>query len=212
MPRSKTILQNEFPYHVTARCINKQWFSIPMESVWDIVTSQLFFINWSFEIKIHAFVLMNNHLHLLISTPQSNLNQAMNWFMRETTRTFNKISNRINQAWGGPYFRCIVNSHHYYLNAYKYIYANPTVAGLTDRCEDYKYSSLHSLLGKSHLPFPMAYDETLFSDIDSTLEWLNKTPNKDSWAAVEKALGKSQFKLPRSKNGKKQNTLEINLL
>jgi len=36
MPRAKTILQNEFPYNITARCINKEWFNLKMDTVWNI--------------------------------------------------------------------------------------------------------------------------------------------------------------------------------
>ncbi|MCB9024791.1 MAG: barstar family protein [Bdellovibrionaceae bacterium] len=73
IPRPKAILQNEFPYHVSARCINKEWFHIPMENVWDIFCRQLTYISWVYDAKVHAFVLKNNHFHLLVSTPRSNL-------------------------------------------------------------------------------------------------------------------------------------------
>ena len=41
MPRAKTILQNEYPYSISARCINKEWFSLPIDFVWDVFSEEL---------------------------------------------------------------------------------------------------------------------------------------------------------------------------
>lgn len=212
MPRAKSILQSEFPYHVTARCWNKEWFSLPLHEVWDIFSEQLTFMRWGFQAEILAFVLMNNHFHLLIRTPQSNLDKIMAFFMRETTRSINKRIGRINQAFGGPHFRCVIESHHYYMHAYKYVYLNPVKGGLVSRCEDYSFSSLNFLLGGSKASFPMHFDDTLFSDIPGTLNWLNRSVDDKAWDYVHNAMHRKHFKLAKVNYSRNENPLEKLLL
>jgi putative transposase len=210
MGRPKTILQSEFPYHVSARCINKDWFSISMDEVWEIMSDQLFFIHHAFQVRIHAFLLMNNHFHLIISTPLSNLDEAMAWFMRETSRTLTRAGNRINQTYGGRHFRSILKSHHYFLNAYKYLYHNPLHAKICESVLDYPYSSLPGLLGQQRLIFPVIEDTTLFTNIDETIRWLNCRPEEENWLKVTKAIRKAEFAFA-SKN-KRPHPLEFDTL
>lgn len=197
MPRFSTQLQSQFPYHVGARCINREWFHVPIDEVWEIMSEQLFFVHHAYNARILAFILMSNHFHLMIQTPDENLNEIMSWFMRETSRALTKSSKRINQAYGARYFRSILNSHHYYLHSYKYLYANSVQAGLVARVEDYPFSSLPGLLGIKPLYFTVAEDATLFADVEGTLSWLNRPVSEDHWGSVKKALRKKQFKLPK---------------
>ncbi len=165
-------------------------------------------MNWAYGVEIHAFVLMNNHFHLMVSTPKLNLSEAMCFFMREITRSLNRETGRINQAFGGPHFRCIVESPIYYLHCYKYIYYNPVKAGLSESCESYPYSSLHFLLGQSKATFSTAYDDTLFASLKQTLEWLNRPVDDQAWSSVELALAKSKFKLAKINYSRGENPLE----
>jgi len=210
MARKPTILQSEFPYNVSARCINRDWFSIPMTDVWKIFCDQLYFIHYAYDVQIHAFVLMANHFHLIISTPQANISAAMKWFMQETSRHLAGTGGRINLTYGDRYFKCIMESHHYYLNAYKYLYHNPIKAGICTNILDYPFSSLQGLLGKDPMHFPVIEDTTLFSGVDSTIEWLNQKPLEQNWDAVRTALRKRIFRLPRI--NKRLHDLEIDTL
>jgi len=197
MPRRRSILQSEFPYNIGARCINRDWFSLPMDHVWEIMSEQLTFIHHAYRVKIHAFLLMHNHFHLILSTPDANLSQAMEWFMRESSRTLTRAGNRINQTYGGRHFRSVMKSHHYFLNAYKYLYHNPIKAGICENVLDYPYSTLPGLLGHRRLHIPVVEDLTLFSEIESTLTWLNKKPSDENWEAVRNACRKREFKFAK---------------
>lgn len=183
-----------------------------MPLVWEIMSEQLYFLNIAFNVQIHAFVLMSNHFHLLISTPEANLSAAMAVFMRETSRAITKSAHRINNTYGQRFSRTIIGSNHYFLHAYKYVYRNPVKAGLCDRVETYPYSTLNGLLGLSHLLIPIAEDTTLFSDLEGTLNWLNREPSGKSWDAVRHALMKAEFKLAKDRDTKKPHALEANAL
>jgi REP element-mobilizing transposase RayT len=200
MPRKPTVLQSEFPYHISARCINREWFSLPLPWVWKILSEQLYFLYYSFDVHILAFVLMNNHFHLMVQTPKSNLSDAMAWFMRESSRELVRLGNRINQTYGGPHFRSVIRSSHYYLHAYKYLYHNPIAANLCEDILEYPYSTLPGLLGRTPLLIPVQEDHTLFNDVDGTLRWLNSKPDEENWKAVRKALRRSEFRIGRENN------------
>ncbi len=212
MPRSKSILQSEFPYHVSGRCINKEWFGLPLNQVWDIMSDQLNFVSYAYHAQIHSFVLMNNHFHLLISTPDSNLDVIMARFMKECSRYINDLSGRINQAYRARHFRSLIETDFYAQQVYKYVYRNPVKAKLVERCELYPFSSLSFLLGQTQACFPVTEDTFLFSNLEKTLDWLNTPATDEDWENISKALKKSKFKLAINLRSKKFNPLEFRLI
>jgi REP element-mobilizing transposase RayT len=170
-----------------------------MEDVWSNSTSYLYFIKYAFELRLHAFVLMPNHFHLIVSTPRQNLSEAMNYFMREMSRSVNNQAQQINQLWGARFHRCEVDSYQYYLNAYKYVYYNPVKAILVDRCELYRFSTLNGLIDASN-SFLSIEDDIIFSGaLEDNLRWINRKPNPDDLEAVRLALRRKKFKLPSRK-------------
>ncbi len=210
MGRPHTILQAEFSYNVGARCINKDWFSIPMNEVWEIMSEHLNFIHHGFDARIQAFVLMSNHYHMLLRTPLANIDHIMAWFNRETSRTLTRAGNRINQTYGGKYFRSVITSPHYFLNAYKYTYYNPVKAGICANVLDYPYSTLPGLLGRRKILIPVQEDLILFSDVEGTLSWLNRAPSEKNWKAVRAALHRPEFYF--AKLSGRPHPLEVNAL
>ncbi len=206
MARTKVPLQSQFPYHVSARCINRERFEIPMPHVWEIMTNQLYFVQQAFGVRVTAFVLMTNHFHLIVQTPDSNLDLVMRWFMRETSLSLNRAGSRINQTYGSRFFRSMIATDLYLLHAYKYVYLNPVRAGLAESVLDYQYSSLPGVLGLQPLPFAV-HDDILLPAVEETLEWLDLTPDQKNWESVRKALRRKVFQL--GKVQKKDNPLEI---
>lgn len=151
---------------------------------------------------------MQNHFHLIASTPSSNLDQCMHRFMGATSRRLTQSGNRINQTYAGRYFKTILNTQFYFLNAYKYIYHNPVKAGISNQAEEYQFSTLHGLLGKSHLLIPTEEDTTLFSSVDKTLNWINEKTSDQKWEAVTWALKKPHFKSKTCRRTRKPVLLE----
>lgn len=198
------------PYHITARCINKEWFCHP-DIAWDIFSEQLWFISNAYNLKVHNFVMMPNHFHLIASSPDANLSAAMQWFMSQTSRSLTRASNRINETYGERFHRSHIGNYHYYLQCYKYVYFNPKKAGLVDKVESYKYSSMRGLLGLSRLNFPV-FDSLLSesNSLERTLRWLNESPNSDDWETIRKASKKAEFKIARTDS--RPSKLETRLL
>lgn len=214
MPRKIVPISSEHPYHITARCINREWFNLPLETVWSIMEDYLFIVHHGFQIKVHSFVLMGNHFHLLVSSPQGNLSSAMNYFMRETSREISRLSGRINQTYGGRYHRSLITNYHHFVNVYKYVYQNPVRAKFKGRVEEYVHSTLAGILGVRRLIIPLEQDSILFNPSldEACLAWLNRLPHEDDVEALRKALKRPCFKLTKNRKSNRPSHLENQLL
>ncbi len=196
MPRKKFFPTDLYPYHVTVRSHNKEWFDLPMIDVWDIFSRYLYFITMAYGVRIHAFVLMSNHFHMLITTPNANLDQAMNYLLREVSKAINRENGNINQVFGGPYHWSVIKSRIYYEFAYKYVYRNPVEARICSRVESYPYSTLRGLMGLDRLPFPAFDNMNLISNPAQRLSWLNSPyPDIEILETIRNALKKQEFEL-----------------
>jgi REP element-mobilizing transposase RayT len=212
MPRPLYIPHSEFPYHVTARSHNKQQFSIPLDDLWQLMCSELFTLYHLYDFRIHNFVLMPNHFHMIVTTPNANLPDGMCYFMTQVSKSINNLSGNINQNFGARHYKCLMPSYHYYLNAYKYVYRNPVKAKLCQKVEDYKYSSIQMYLGQQTIKFPLTEDSLLMNNIDFTLSWLNSKHDEEDWASLRGALRKGKLILPKNRLTREPHKLETNLL
>lgn len=196
MPRMRRVLQPVYPYHVTIRSINKIQFEENVGKLWSFSCDLLLFCSYAFKIQIHAFVLMNNHYHMLVRTPDANLDKFMNYFNRELSREITFRTGRINQKFGARYHASIVGDLSYYHNVYKYVYRNPVEAQLCDRVEDYKYSSINFVLGREKYLFPVfdTYFETI-EDHWPNLGWLNTSYEKVEIIKIKTGLRSPYFSL-----------------
>lgn len=100
--------------------------------------------------RVHAWVLMENHYHLLLETPLGNLVDGMRWLQNTYTRRFNVRNSMWGHVFGGRY-KAILLDHddeegYYYRSLLDYIHLNPARAGLLSDAGaglvDYKWSSL----------------------------------------------------------------------
>jgi REP element-mobilizing transposase RayT len=208
MPRKKFIRTAEYPYHVTGRCINREWFSIPLPEVWGIFSDYLHFISHAYEVRIHSFVLMSNHFHLLISTPKANLDEAMEYLLREVSRHIGRDSGRINQVFGGPYHWTVIKNGVHYSHAYKYVYRNPVQAGMCKRVQDYPFSTLRGLIGIDRLTVPAFDNLGLVQDPFLQLKWLNLAYEEEAREMIRLALRRKEFAFPRDEKTKRQSVLD----
>ena len=104
-----------------------------------------------FEIDIFAYVLMDNHYHLLFRTNRANLCRSMQWFGATYTKRFNLRHNRSGHLFQGRFKNMLVQNDAYLLQLSYYIHRNPLRAAVVRRSADYKWSSYWAYAyGKSH--------------------------------------------------------------
>ena len=95
-----------------------------------------------FGVDVHAYVLMTNHFHLLV-TPQtdSGLPQMMQAVGRSYVRYFNDLQVRSGSLWEGRYRSTLIQTDRYLLACMAYIDLNPVRAGMVGAAADYPWSS-----------------------------------------------------------------------
>ncbi len=147
---------------------------------------------------IHGLVLMDNHFHLIISTPNANISKVMYWFMKTVTLDIQKKSKRINKIFGGRYKACLITTKKYLFNATRYIYQNPLRAEICNKAEDYPYSTLHTITANFKLPFHLE------PNCDMDLETINQLYTETENEVVKKALRKTKFSLQKDRVTRKE--------
>lgn len=99
---------------------------------------------------VHAYVLMTNHVHLLV-TPQAEgaVGRMMQSVGRRYVRYVNDSLSRTGTLWEGRYKSSMVDSERYVLACYRYIELNPVRAGMVAGPDEYRWSSFAANAGGS---------------------------------------------------------------
>ena len=200
MPRTNIIRTNEFPYHVTSRANNHDWFNLHMDDAWRIALRALKYAYEKYPVKVHAFVLMNNHYHLLLTTPNSDIDLFMQAFNKRFSDYLKIETKYVNRMFGGPYKWTLVKDNLYLYNVYRYLYQNPVRARLCLSCEDYKYSTLQCYTQGAY--FPIKIISCLSEDHEELLEWFNEVRDLREIEAIKRALKKAHFQISKHRDTK----------
>ena len=116
-----------------------------------------------YQVDILAFVLMNNHFHLIIKTPLANLQEFMRHFNISYTSSFNKRHNRTGHLYQGRYKSFVIDADSYLLEVSRYVHLNPIrIKGRSDappgenkaHLAGYQWSSyIDYITDNTHYPF-----------------------------------------------------------
>ena len=91
---------------------------------------------------IHAYCLMTNHVHLLISPEDA---RGCGLMMRDMGRRyaayFNRRYEKVGALWQHPFRSCLVDSAEYVIACYRYVERNPVRAHMVARPDQYAWSS-----------------------------------------------------------------------
>jgi putative transposase len=99
-------------------------------------------------LALHAYVLMPDHFHLLVTPPDAPaLSRTMQTLGRRYVRAFNQRYGRAGTLWEGRFRSTVVEPERYLLDCMRYIEFNPVRAGLVDDAAAYPWSSLAHHLG-----------------------------------------------------------------
>jgi len=98
-------------------------------------------ISQKYEIELISFVLMPNHVHLLLEQSEANLHEAMRDLFRGYSRRHNKKYKRKGHLFGSRYRQAVCLDEAYFIAVSLYIHLNPVRAGLVLHPRDYRWSS-----------------------------------------------------------------------
>lgn len=98
-----------------------------------------------YQVDVHAWVLMTNHVHLLVTPHEEQaVSKMMQALGRSYVRYFNKTYQRTGTLWEGRFKSCLVQTASYVLYCYRYIELNPVRAGMVKDPSEYHWSSYAS--------------------------------------------------------------------
>ncbi|MEY5011076.1 MAG: hypothetical protein RLZZ253_2215 [Verrucomicrobiota bacterium] len=176
----------EFPgafYHVMARGNRR-------ETIFHDEEDRRFFLSTLSEAcgrtgwRVHAWVLMGNHYHLFIETPEPNLVAGMGWLQNTVTRRHNVRHREWGRLFGDRYKAILVDGEdeYYYQTLADYIHLNPVRARL-----------IQPKRGQSVLDYPWS---------SVAAGWALAPGKRPKWLAAEEGLGR--FDLPDTVAGRRK--------
>ena len=141
MPRLSRFCPIGIPQHLIQRGNNRQaCFRTDQDMA--AYAHWLFDYSTKYEVHIHAWVFMTNHVHLLVTPWQEQgISQMMQSLGRYYVRYYNKTYHRSGTLWEGRFKSCLVESTDYLLKCYRYIELNPVRASMVKAPSDYTWSS-----------------------------------------------------------------------
>jgi putative transposase len=101
---------------------------------------------------IHEFVLMTNHFHLILSTPDPTLSRGMKWLEQKFAEHINRRYQRVGPLYQGRFKAQLVESGSYLHTLLRYVALNPVRAGMVERPEEYRWSSYRWLAAFDEAP------------------------------------------------------------
>jgi putative transposase len=139
--RKRRVCPPGLPVHVVQRGNNRQVF---FAETADLKA----YANWlhdaaeKYDVKVHAWVFMTNHVHLLLTAATPNgISRCMQFMGRHYVRRFNYRYKRTGTLFEGRFKSSIVQTREYFLACQRYIELNPVRAGIVKDPIDYSWSS-----------------------------------------------------------------------
>ena len=149
MPRQPRFNLADVPQHIIQRGNNRQ-ATFFTESDYERYLECLASAAQTHRCDVHAYVLMPNHIHLLVTPRETSaVSRLMKSLSGRYAQYVNAKHQRRESLWGGRFKACIIESERYLMTCYRYIELNPVRAGLVSRAADYPWSShRHNALGE----------------------------------------------------------------
>jgi putative transposase len=148
MPRIGRIVLPGYPHHVVQRGHNRQAvFAAPAD--YQRYLDTLIEFKGAYGIKLYAWCLMTNHVHLLLDPGEevAALGRLMKRLAGRQTRYHNGLEGRTGSLWEGRYKSSPVDSERYLLSCVRYIELNPVRARVVAQPQDHPWSSCRYRLG-----------------------------------------------------------------
>ena len=114
-----------------------------------------------YHFRLYAYVLMHNHVHLLLETGDTPLSKALQGVNQSYTLYFNRKYRTVGHLFQGRYKAILCDREAYILGLLKYIHENPVRARIADSIDGYKWSSHHAYTAKSNPLGLVSVDQVL---------------------------------------------------
>jgi putative transposase len=141
MPRHSRLVIPDVPLHIWQRAVDRRacFGGIHDYELYLGLVSEL---SRKFDCRVHAYVLMTNHVHLVLSSPDT---QGYSLFMKDLAQRyatkFNRSNARGGPLWEGRFRSSPLDTVEYLLICHRYVELNPVRAGMVNSPDEYPWSS-----------------------------------------------------------------------
>ncbi len=123
--------------------------------------------------KIYAYCLMNNHIHLLIYTPHTQISEVIHNISTNYAKWFNAKYDRCGHLQQNRFYSEPVETTKYFFLVFRYIHQNPIKAGLESSVgERYPWSSIHAYKNEDSHFIDTLQAFQLFGCIENIMKYL----------------------------------------
>jgi putative transposase len=198
MPRKPRFVIAAYPHHIIQRGNNRQAIFFA-EDDYRYYLESLRQAKNKCQCRIYAYVLMTNHVHLLVEPAGvSGLGEFMQSVGRRYVRYVNETYQRSGTLWEGRYKSAIVDRDEYLIMCGRYIELNPVRAGIVQDTGEYRWSSYRfRALGE---PDRLLDEDPWYRGLGSDLserqraykEWMNQSIPEGEWEQIREATQKGR--------------------
>jgi putative transposase len=114
-----------------------------------------------FRWRVHAYVLMGNHYHLMVETPEPSLSRGMQHLNSAYAQGFNRRHDRVGHVFQGRFKSILVEKEAHLLELIRYVVLNPVRAGLVREPEHWEWSNYRATAGLTPAPSWLEVNWTL---------------------------------------------------
>jgi len=192
MPRQQRIKSNSGYYHVMLRGNERRNIFLDeedklrfIETIGHKKEEQRFYL--------HAFCLMDNHVHLMISEGKEDIAKVIKRITVSYVFYFNKKYKRVGHLFQDRYKSEAVENDSYILSLARYIHQNPVKANMVRKPGDYKWSSYNGYLDDKNYLSKIIDKETLLDLLssggnnvrDSFIQFMNENSEENFMEIIE---------------------------
>ncbi len=151
-----------------------------------------------FGIRIHSFCFMNNHIHVIVETPEAGLSKALHLIESSYVQKFNRRHEIDGPLLKGRFYSRLIQEDDYLRRALAYVERNPLDAGMVDDLEDYPWSSYRLFLNRGTAPEWLSNEGFRMSGVRTAAQLrklVNSTNPKDTidLAQFPSVIGSDDF-------------------
>ena len=133
-----------YVYHIVTKCNNFDYrFNDPED--FQRFLHRLKLAKVKHKVKLYAYCIMNNHVHLLVHTPEEdNISKFMEYLNGNSAKDYNRAHGRRGHFWNDRFHSTVIESGRQFFNTMFYIEFNMVKARGVKRPEDWKWSSFNA--------------------------------------------------------------------
>lgn len=216
MPKEKRYQSKTKVYHVMSRALNKQML-FDDEHDFLVYLNILSQAKKEYDVKIYAYCLMTNHVHLLLFDLKNNISKFMNKINSRYAMYYNKKNGRTGVVFNERFKSEAIEDKSYLITCIRYIHQNPVKSLMCKRTYDYKFSSIHAYrCSKAQSNYLLLVDVNDIYKMFDKKEFLifNETDNRDKCMDIlcnklnDEEVTKILYDLLKIKNKKEYLKLE----